>query len=93
MDEGTIWAVIRDWWAFGVFVGGGVIAFLLGKERQRFRIDELARRMKELDADVQSIKRQTAAEAISLAEIRVELRANTQALTDLRNDLKGKADR
>lgn len=93
MDEGTIWGIINDWWAFAAFVAGGVIAFLMGQERRRYRVDDLARKVERLDEDVRDLKAQGSADAVTLAEIRVQLKTIISALSDIREDVKGKADK
>lgn len=93
MDHGSIWGIIQDWWAFAAFVAGGVIAFLLGQERRRYRVDDLARTVERLDKDVRDLRAQGSADTVTLAEIRVQLRTIISELSNMREDVKGKADK
>lgn len=92
MPESFISAA-KDWWPFFVFVAGGVVSFFLGRERQRWRVDTIGT---ELDAQSKRIARlevRGEEEAVALAEIKTTQTLILTQLTELRAEMRGKADK
>lgn len=92
MPETTI-AALREWWPFGVFLIGGWVSFLIGKERQRWRVDQIGIEVSKQGARIDKLEAQGQAEAVTLGEIKVTQELILAALSNLRDDLKGKADK
>lgn len=93
MEESISWSILKDWWAFAAFVGGGVVAFFLGQERRRYKIEDLAQKFERFEIELESLKNQGRQEAVSVAEVRVQLTMILAAVTELREELRGKADK
>lgn len=84
---------LSEWWQFVAFVAAGIVAFVMGKERTRWRVDQLGDRVKDLDQRMVRLERQGNAEAVTLAEIKATLGGIKDSLAEMRDDLKGKADK
>ena len=104
MDHGSIWRIINDWWQFGAYIVAGVVLYVTGRERQRYRVDEVGRDVAALKLDVSEIKtelskegRDHASEIIettrALAEISTGQAHILRELGQLREELRGKADK
>jgi phage-related minor tail protein len=91
--DAGFWGFIADWWGFLAFLGAGAVAFLAGKERQRYRVDQIGKDVEILAKRVKALEVQGNAEAVTLGEIKVMLSQIVQALGEVRADLKGKADK
>lgn len=87
------WQFLQDTWQFIAFLFGGIFAFVLGRERQRWRIDQLGEKVSDLDRRITGLEEQGHVEAVTLAEIRTTQTTILDALAELRADLKGKADK
>ena len=86
--ESDFWQVLRDWWGFAAFVLTGIISYIAGRERQRFRIDDLGRKVEAQEKRLKTLEEQGRAEAISLAELRSSQAAILQALSEIRQDIR-----
>lgn len=95
---------IADWWQFGAFIAVSVIAFLGGRERQRYKVDEIGRDVCALKADLKEVRKELAnmheqdgAEAVSAAkaitELATDVRYLRRMMDELRAELRGKADK
>jgi hypothetical protein len=78
--------IIADWWQFAVFLGGAVVAFIVGKERQRFKVDQIGR-------EVEAQEKQGAAEAVQLAQIVTSQSHILRTLDEIKQALGTKADK
>lgn len=95
---------ISDWWQFAFFIGGAFIAFIVGKERQRYKVDEIGRVVDRLEAGLKDVRKELSsmhqhegAEAISSArsitELATDIRYLRKAIDEMRAELKEKADK
>lgn len=109
-DSGLI-AFIADWWQFGAYIIAGVILYVTGRERQRYKVDAVGRDVTALKEAVAEIKAGLAsenkdhnAEAISTAKALAEISAGQvhilkevagfkTDLSELRKEIKEKADK
>jgi hypothetical protein len=91
--DGGFGAFVRDWWTIGVFMAGLVVSYIAGRERQRYRIDDLYGKVKAQDARLKVLEDQGQAEAITLAEIRVQQVNILAALSEIKDALARKADK
>jgi hypothetical protein len=83
----------RDWWAFFAFVATGVFGWLLGVERNRWKINDLGHAMKRLEDRVKVLETQGSDEKVILAKIEATLVSVLATLGRLENRIDGKADR
>jgi hypothetical protein len=86
-------AFVADWWQFGVFLAGAVIAFGAGRERQRYRLDQVGREVKDQGDRIEALEKQGNAEAVQLAQIVTTQQHILRALEEIKESLKGKADK
>lgn len=96
--------LVADWWQFGVFIGGSIIAFMVGKERQRYKVDQVGRdvcglkvEMKEFRKELSAMKSIDGAEAVqaakSITELATDIKYLRHSMDDLRSELRRKADK
>lgn len=93
LKESDLAQILLDWWQFLAFVGAGIFGLWWGKERQRWKVDQLGTKVEALDKRLAAVEKQGHAEAITLAEISTTLLGIKEDLRDIRSDLKRKADR
>ena len=102
--DGGLFAFIADWWQFGAYLIGGIALYITGRERQRYRVDEVGRDVSTLKRDLAEMKsefskggRDHAAEIVTttraLAEISTGQAHILRELGQLREELRGKADK
>lgn len=91
--DGGLVAFVRDWWTVGVFLAGLVVSYIAGRERQRYRIDDLYGKVQSQDARLKHLEDQGQAEAITLAEIRVQQANILAALREIKETMARKADK
>lgn len=92
MPESMVNAV-KDWWPFLAFVLGGLVSFLIGKERQRWRVDAIGRELEHQGKRIARLEVKGAEEAVMLGEIKTAQGLILSQLTELRAELRGKADK
>ena len=85
--------IIADWWQFAIFVGSAVIAFFVGKERQRYKVDQIGQEVERQGRRIRTLEDQGNAEAVQLAQIVTSQGYIVQALNDIKETLRGKADK
>lgn len=86
-------ALLIDWWQFGFFILGGVIAFFVGKERQRYRLDQIGQEVEDQGKRIRALETQGNAEAVQLAQIVTSQGYIVQALDEIKASLRGKVDK
>lgn len=91
--KADIAALAADWWQFGVFLAGAIIAFFVGKERQRFRVDQIGKEVEAQGKRIEALEKQGNAEAVQLAQIVTTQGHILKALEEIKGTLKGKADK
>lgn len=91
--DAGFWGFISDWWGFLAFLGAGAVAFLAGKERQRYRVDQIGKDVEAITKRVKALEVQGGDVAVTLGEIKVMLAQIVQALGEVKADLRGKADK
>lgn len=97
MEIGTF---LLDWWQFVVFLGGAAVAFIVGKERQRFRVDQVGKDFEILSAkvdmqsmEIEKLKAQGNSEAVTLAQIVTSQTYILASFEEIKETLRGKADK
>lgn len=94
MSEKTdIAKFIADWWHFGAFIGSAAIAFLIGKERQRFKVDQIGKEVEVQGKRIEKLETQGNAEAVQLAQIVTSQTHIIRTLEEIKTNLRGKADK
>lgn len=93
MTRPEISDIVADWWQFAAFVTGTAVAFLIGRERQRFKVDQIGRDVDAQGKRIAALEAQGNAEAVQLAEIVVTQGHILTALEDIKETLRGKADK
>jgi hypothetical protein len=86
-------AFVADWWQFGAFLVGGLIAYVAGRERQRFRVDQIGQEVRDQGERIAALEKQGTAEAVQLAQIVTTQQHILTALDDIKRALQGKADK
>lgn len=92
-DELGIGKVVLDWWQFLVFLIGGVIAFMAGKERQRFKVEQIGIEVDNQSKRIKALEEQGNVEAVQLAQIVTTQSHILEALAEIKESLQGKADK
>lgn len=84
---------IADWWQFGAFIAVSVIAFLVGKERQRFKVDQIGKEVEAQGRRIEKLERQGNAEAVQLGQIVTSQTYIISTLDEIKESLRGKVDK
>jgi hypothetical protein len=84
---------VRDWWAFAAFAATGLFGWLLGVERNRWKINDLGNTMIRLEDRVKTLESQGSDEKATLAKIEATMGAMLQTLHRLESRIDGKADK
>lgn len=85
--------LIADLWQFAVFLGSAVIAFIIGRERQRFKVDQIGRDVEAQGERIKALEKQGTAEAVQLAQIITSQGHILCTLDEIKQALGGKADK
>lgn len=85
--------IVTDWWQFAVFLGGAFIAFAVGKERQRFKVDQIGREVEAQGERIKALEKQGTAEAVQLAQIVTSQGHILRTLDEIKQALGTKADK
>lgn len=92
--------MLQDWWGFVAFALGGFAAFVVGKERQRYKVDQvgkdvekLSQRVTKQSAEIEALKQQGNTEAVALAGIASTQQYIVKTLDEIKANLKEKADK
>jgi hypothetical protein len=85
--------IFRDWWAFVAFMLTGAIGWVLGLERNRWRIDDVGRAVGHLEERVKTLEAQGMASERSQATSNEKLDHIREDLREIKKDLRGKEDR
>ena len=93
VEEYGLWQAVQDWWALGFTVGAAAIAYVAGRERQRSHLDDLERRVDAQDSRLKDLERQQGTDGRLLVQIRTQQDSILSLLKEVKDDLKGKADK
>lgn len=96
--------LIADWWQFLVFALGAVLTFLMGKERQRYKVDQIGKEVQWLRGEMREVRKELKAmhegdgekaihDATSIAKLDTDIEYLKSGFDDLRNELRRKADK
>lgn len=96
--------VLQEWWHVLVFMASGVVAFILGKERNRWKIDQLGKELNKafveldkLETKVDGLKDAAAVNATTMSNAVTALQTQMtniySLLTEVRDELRKKADK
>lgn len=91
--KADIATLVADWWQFVFFLIGGAIAFIAGKERQRFKVDQIGREVEQQGRRIRALEVQGQSEAVQLAGIATSQAHILTSLEEIKNTLRGKADK
>ena len=90
---GSLVEIIQGWWGFGAFVVGGLIAYSAGRERQRYKIDQIGVEVERQGVRIEALERQGNTEAVQLAEIATSQTHILSSLNEIKEVLRRKADK
>lgn len=103
-EKADIVPFVADWWQFGAFMIASFVAYMTGKERQRYKIgqigqdlERLSKKVDQQGADIDSMRREENANAVHSAEVLTKLITQQghiiQTLNEIKDALKSKADK
>lgn len=103
-DKMELGALIADWWGFGAFLIGVLIAYITGKERQQYKVEQLGRDLAVMKKDITEVRRELATmhlqdntDAVSAAkaitELATDIKYLRKSMDELHCELRGKADK
>ena len=78
--DGGFFAFVQDWWQFGAYLIAGIALYVTGRERQRYRVDEVGRDVAALKRDLSDMKSEFTKGGRDHAE---EIIATTRALAEI----------
>ena len=89
-------ALIADWWGFVVFLVGVGVAYITGKERQHYKVEQLQKDLLSLKKDMadgrEALKKDIASVPKELSDMHAqdgsEAVAAAKAITELATDVK-----
>lgn len=92
--------ILERWWPFGAFLITGLGGWIMGVERNRWKINDLGASVALMSARIKVLEDQGHVEGVALAKIGVTLEHQNGALSDIKDglrdiqsDLKRKADK
>lgn len=85
--------LVKDWWGFVAFIIGGLLAYSAGKERQRYKVDQIGTEVERQGKRIEALERQGNTEAVQLAEIAMSQTHILNSLNEIKQALRGKADK
>lgn len=100
----TFSQVLQEWWHVIVFAASGGVAFVLGKERNRWKIDQLGKELEKafseiekMENKVDALKDEAGKNATHLGNAVAILQTQTTniltLLVEVRDELRNKADK
>src|SRR6056297_941788 len=78
-------ALIADWWGFVVFLVGVGVAYITGKERRHYKVEQLQKDLLALKKDMASVRKEL---SDMHAQDGSEAVAAAKAITELATDIK-----
>lgn len=84
---------IADWWGFGAFLVGALVAFIAGRERQRYQVDAIGREVAAQSKRIERLESQGNYEAVRLGEIITTQNYIKETLIEIKQAMGGKADK
>lgn len=91
--DSLVASLIADWWQFVAFAVGGLVAYVAGRERTRFRVDQIGREVRAQGERIAALERQGNSEAVQLAQIATTQGHILKELGEIKVAMRGKADR
>lgn len=85
--------LILDWWGFAVFVATGIFGWLLGVERNRWKIENLKEEVDEIKKDIKLIEKSNREEQISIARVVVLMESIEEKIVKVEKSLSDKVDK
>lgn len=89
--------IIRDWWPIGFAIvtgiGGAWLAVTSRQTRNIWRIEHLEKTAADIDHEVEKLKTLQSKSDINMQVIEVTLKQIKDIMTEIRSDLRGKADK
>jgi len=97
-------AFLAEWWGFGAFLLGVLVAYVTGKERQQYKVEQLGKDLAALKSDVAKVRKELSdihqhdgQEAVSSAraitELATDIKYLRKTMDEMRAELRGKADK
>lgn len=83
----------KEWWPFGAFVLTGVFGWMIGVERNRWKISDLTESVNRLELRVETLEKQGSDEKASLATINANITAIMRTLERLESRIDDKRDK
>lgn len=96
--------LVSDWWQFAAFLGLGIVSFIVGRERQRYKVDEVGRDVCRLQKVVQEMQKDMSAmhtqdnidavsAATSITALSQDIKYLRESMDEIKNELRRKADK
>lgn len=98
------WQLFTEAWEFIVFILAGAFGLLIGRERQRWRVDQIGQKLDEVEREMRDEFRRIKARehddekgkqhvAVLLVRLETKQSAIFDTLVEMRKELKGKVDK
>ena len=91
--DADLWGIIGDWWAFGAFIGTALIGFFIGRERQRWRVDQIGQEVQNQGHRITILETQGNSDAVQLAKIISTQTHILEGLHEIKASLQQKVDK
>lgn len=85
--------VLKEWWGFFAFVGTGLFGWMIGVERNRWKINDLGDSMHRLEDRVEKLESQGSDERETLGTIKAHIEIILKTLVRLENRIDDKRDK
>lgn len=85
--------IIQDWWGAFLAVGGAILAWRIGAEKNSWRIAALDEDLREFKSRISSLEAHRLTDVERLAQIQTTLQQMVVVLSEIQSDLKTKADK
>lgn len=85
--------LLERWWPAGAAALGGIMAFRMGQARNQWRIEQVERRLDQIDRDLRDIKAAQVVDAGTLGRLTATMEQILQGVKDLRAELNHKMDK
>lgn len=84
---------ILKWWGFIVFVVSGLVGWIIGVERNRWKINDLTKEMMEQKQEIKEIKSSIKDDAVSFAKLFIMVERVELKLDNIERRLDQKVDK
>ncbi|MDZ7824683.1 MAG: hypothetical protein U5K75_12075 [Ahrensia sp.] len=93
MEKTTLGEFILDYWHFGAWLLAGIIGIAVGKERTRFKVDQVGAELKAQGERIKTLEAQGVKFEVHLAKISVSVDNIVKSVDEVKQTLRSKADK